>query len=123
MVDAPAICANPEAHPDPSRRYWAAIFAGLTYIAFGLIAGAATAFIATSPPVLIETVAGLALLGSFSVAMLNAVRHEGDREAAAVTFLVTASGLSFFGVGGAFWGLVAGGVLLAFDRWRDTTKT
>ena len=115
-----AICANPDAHPDPSRRYWAAVFAGLTYIAFGLTAGAATAFIATSPPVLIEAVAGLALLGAFAGAILNAVREEKDREAAIVTFLVTASGLSFFGVGAAFWGLVAGGVLLAFDRWRET---
>lgn len=115
-----AICANPDAHPDPARRYWAAVFAGLTYIAFGLTAGAATAFIATSPPVLIEAVAGLALLGAFAGAILNAVREEKDREAAIVTFLVTASGLSFFGVGAAFWGLVAGGVLLAFDRWRET---
>ena len=113
-----AICANPEAHPDPSRRYWAAVFAGLTFIAFGLTASAATAFIATSPPVLIEAVAGLALLGAFAGAILNAVRDEKDREAAVVTFLVTASGLSFFGIGGAFWGLVAGGVLLTFDRWR-----
>ena len=115
-----AICANPDAHPDPSRRYWAAVFAGLTYIAFGLTAGAATAFIATSPPVLIEAVAGLALLAAFASAILNAVREEKDREAAIVTFLVTASGLSFFGIGAAFWGLVAGGVLLAFDRWRET---
>jgi benzoate membrane transport protein len=117
-----AICANPEAHPDPSRRYWAAVFAGLTYIAFGLTAGAATAFIATSPPVLIEAVAGLALLGAFAGAILNAVRDEKDREAAVVTFLVTASGLSFLGIGGAFWGLIAGGVLLGFDRWRDRVR-
>jgi benzoate membrane transport protein len=117
-----AICANPEAHPDPTRRYWAAVFAGLTYIAFGLTAGAATAFFATSPPVLIEAVAGLALLGAFAGAILNAVRDEKDREAAIVTFLVTASGLSFYGIGAAFWGLLAGGVLLAFDRWRSRIR-
>ena len=117
-----ALCANPEAHPDPARRYWAAIFAGLTFIAFGLTATAATAFIAASPAVLIEAVAGLALLGAFANAMLNAVREERDREAAAVTFLVTASGLSFLGVGGAFWGLLAGGALLGVDRWRERRK-
>lgn len=112
-----AICANPDAHPEPARRWWAAVFAGLTYIAFGLTAAAATAFLATSPPILIEAVAGLALLGAFAAAIVNAMRDERDREAAAVTFLVTASGLSFLGVGGAFWGLLAGGALLGFDRW------
>ena len=114
-----ALCANPDAHPDPARRYWAAVFAGLTYIVFGLTATAATAFIAASPPILIEAVAGLALLGAFAGATLNAVREERDREAAVVTFLVTASGLSFLGIGGAFWGLLAGGALLAVDRWRE----
>jgi benzoate membrane transport protein len=113
-----ALCANPEAHPDPGRRYWAAVVAGLTYIAFGMTAVAATRFIAASPPILIEAVAGLALLGAFAGAILNAVHDERDREAASVTFLVTASGLSFLGIGAAFWGLVAGGALMGFDRWR-----
>ena len=114
-----ALCANPEAHPDPSRRYWAAVTAGVTYIAFGLTAGVATALIATSPPILIEAVAGLALLGAFAGAILNAVREEQTREAAVVTFLVTASGLSFVGVGAAFWGLLTGAILIAVDRWRQ----
>ncbi|MEN1361645.1 benzoate/H(+) symporter BenE family transporter, partial [Pseudomonas aeruginosa] len=30
--------------------------------------------------------------------------------AAGVAFLVTASGLTLFGIGSAFWGLIAGGV-------------
>ena len=51
-----ALCAGPDAHPDPRRRYWAAVVAGLTYVVFGLLAGAATAFIAASPPVLIRCV-------------------------------------------------------------------
>ena len=93
--------------------------AGVSYIAFGLTAGAATTLIATSPPILIEAVAGLALLGAFAGAILNAVREQPTREAAVVTFLVTASGLSFLGVGAAFWGLLMGAVLVAVDRWRQ----
>jgi benzoate membrane transport protein len=31
-------------------------------------------------------------------------------------FVTTASGVSFFGIGGAFWGLVAGGAMLALVR-------
>ena len=114
-----ALCAGPDAHPDPARRYWAAVVAGLTYVVFGLLAGAATAFIAASPPVLIEAVAGLALLGAFGSALLGAVSAIEGREAALVTFLVTASGQAFLGVSGAFWGLLAGGVLLALARVKS----
>jgi benzoate membrane transport protein len=115
-----ALCAAPEADPDPARRFWAAAVAGLLYIALGLTAGAATAFIAASPPVLIEAVAGLALLGAFASATQNALADAGRRDAAVVTFLATASGATFLGIGAAFWGLVAGGVMLALGRmaWR-----
>ena len=64
--------------------------------------------VARSPPVLIEAVAGLALIGAFGGAMLNAVQDEEGRLPGLVTFLVTASGLSLFGIGSAFWGLVFG---------------
>jgi benzoate membrane transport protein len=114
-----ALCAGSDAHPEPQRRYWAAVVAGFVYVLFGLIAGAATAFISASPPILIEAVAGLALLGAFGSALLAAMNAPADREAAVITFLVTASGLSFFGISGAFWGLVAGGAVLALTRWRS----
>lgn len=113
-----ALCAGPDAHPDPARRWWAAAVAGVTYILFGLLAGAATAFISASPPILIEAVAGLALLGAFGSALVGAMAEPQDREAAIVTFLVTASGLTFLGISGAFWGLVAGGAMFGLGRWR-----
>lgn len=113
-----ALCAGPDAHPDPKRRYWAAIVCGIVYILFGLAAGAATAFVAATPPILIEAVAGLALIGAFGSALLGAVSVAEDREAALITFLTTASGLSFFGIGDAFWGLVAGGAVLALTRFK-----
>jgi len=117
-----ALCAGPDAHPDPARRYWAAIVAGIAYLVFGLLATLATSFIAASPPILIQAVAGLALLGALAGSMMGAVAKVEDREAAVVTFVVTASGLSFFGISGAFWGLVAGGIILALTRWRDRRK-
>ena len=113
-----ALCAGPDAHPDPARRWWAAVVTGCTYILFGLAAGGAAVLISVAPPILIEAVAGLALLGAFGSALVGAVTGPQDREAAAITFLVTASGLSFFGISGAFWGLVAGGAMLAWTRWR-----
>jgi benzoate membrane transport protein len=112
-----AMCAGPEAHPDPTRRYWSAVVGGVAYVGFGLLAGAATGFIAASPPFLIEAVAGLALLGAFGSALLGAVSAVEGREAALATFLVTASGQGFLGISGAFWGLLAGGALLGLGRW------
>ena len=50
--------------------------------------------------------------GGLAVAM----KDEGHREAALVTFLVAASGLTPWGVGAAFWGVVAGALALAAQR-------
>jgi benzoate membrane transport protein len=115
-----ALCASPDAHPDPARRYWAAVVAGLFYLVLGLGAAAVTILVAAAPVILIEALAGLALLGSFAAATVAALAEPRDREAAVITFLVTASGLSLLGIGGAFWGLLAGGAVLTLDRWRTT---
>lgn len=100
-----------DTHPDPNRRYWASITNGACYVAFGLFAGLISAFVALAPTILIEAVAGLALLSAFAGAAYAAFAKPEDREASAVTLLATASGLSLFGVSGAFWGLLAGGAI------------
>jgi benzoate membrane transport protein len=108
-----AMCAGEDAHKDPTRRYWAAVIAAIGYVIIGLAAGAVTAFVALSPTILIEAVGGLALIGAFSGSAMAAFKEAETREAAAVTFLVTASGISFVGISGAFWGLLAGGLVMA----------
>ena len=110
-----ALCAGEDASPDPARRWIAAVSCGAVYLAFGLLAGPVAHFVAASP-ILIETVAGLALLNAFGGALHSALADVKAREAALITFLVAASGVSFFGVGGAFWGLVAGGAILALTQ-------
>lgn len=107
-----AMCAGADAHPDPERRYWSAIIGGIGYIVLGLLAGAVTAFVALAPPILIQAVAGLALIGAFSGSAVAAFQAIESREAAAVTFLITASGISIGGISGAFWGLIAGGLMM-----------
>ncbi len=111
-----AMCAGVDAHPDPDRRYWASLNAGIFYIIFGLLAGVVTAFVALAPAILIEAVAGLALIGAFSGSAMAAFKEPETREAAAITFIVTASGVSFGGISGAFWGLLAGGLVLMLAR-------
>lgn len=113
-----AICAGPEAHPDPARRWPAALVAGAGYVVLGLFAGVAAAFVGAAPPVLIQAVAGLALLGAFGAALMAAVQVPEEREAAVVCFLVAGGGLTIWGIGGAFWGLLAGLAIRALARWR-----
>lgn len=118
-----ALCAGKDAHPDPSKRYWAAVSGGVFYIVFGLLAGLVTAFISLAPGILIEAVAGLALIGAFAGSAVAAFREEDAREAAAVTFIVTAAGLTFYGISGAFWGLLAGGLIYVLTHLRNRPKT
>ena len=113
-----ALCAGEEASPDPARRRIAAASNGVGCIVLGLLAAGVARFVVGSP-ILIEAVAGLALLNACGGALSGALASPKEREAALVTFLVTASGVSFFGVGGAFWGLVVGAGVLFFDRARD----
>ena len=73
---------------------------------------------ASFPPALIAVVAGVALLGPFLGALGGALAGGAHAAPAAVTFVVTASGLSLMGIGAAFWGLVAGLALVAIDAGR-----
>lgn len=111
-----AICAGPEAHPDPQKRWPAPVAAGGIYILLGLAASLAAAFIAASPPILIQAVAGLALLSSLASALSGALAQEESRLPAILTFVATASGITIFGIGAPFWGLVGGIVLLLLLR-------
>lgn len=111
-----AICMGREAHEDATRRYVAAIAAGVFYVLVGLFGATVAALFAAFPKELILAIAGIALLGTIGNSLAAALREEAEREPALVTFLVTASGLSLAGIGSAFWGLVAGVVTLLVLR-------
>jgi len=118
-----AICMGREAHEDPARRYMASVLAGLFYVVLGLAGGAVVGLIAAFPKALVLAVAGFALLGTIGNGLAAAMKDEKSREAALVTFLVTASGLTLWGVASAFWGVVAGAIALAVQHWRPFALT
>lgn len=103
-----AICTGAEAHPDPQRRYVAGAAGGIAYLVLGCFAGTVLALFATLPKELIATLAGLALFPSIATSLTAAVADASDRDAALVTFIVCASGMSLFGLGAAFWSLLFG---------------
>ena len=110
-----AICTGPDVHPDPAERWKTGPFYALAYLIFAIFGASLVAIFTALPPSLIVLVAGLALMAPLANALSIALKDEPERMAATTTFAVTASGLTLFGVGSAFWGLVAGLVVLALD--------
>lgn len=115
-----AICMGPESHPDGKKRYTAAISSGLIYIVIGVFSGMVVSLFAVFPKEFIMGIAGIALFGTIGNSLTSAVIHEKDREAAMITFFVTASGVSLLGIGAAFWGLVAGSIAGAVLSYRKS---
>ncbi|WP_087658494.1 benzoate/H(+) symporter BenE family transporter [Caballeronia terrestris] len=103
-----AICTGPEAHADRSKRYMAAVWCGIFYLLAGVFGATIAALFAAFPKALVVSVAALALFGSIMSGLANAMHDARQREAALVTFMVTASGLTLLSIGSAFWGLVTG---------------
>jgi benzoate membrane transport protein len=112
-----AICMGPEAHKDPSKRYVATVAAGVFYLLVGLFGATVGALLTALPSELVGAIAGLALLSTLGKGLATALVQERDREAALITFLVTASGVTLWGIGSAFWGLVAGSLTLGLLKF------
>ncbi|HWS34314.1 MAG TPA: benzoate/H(+) symporter BenE family transporter, partial [Actinoplanes sp.] len=103
-----AICTGPQAHPDPRRRYLAAVWAGVFYLMVAVLGATITSLLTAFPVVLVLAIAGIGLLGTIGSSLTSSLRGDRWREAAVVTLLATASGVQLLGVGSAFWGLIAG---------------
>jgi len=113
-----AICTGPHAHEDPSKRYTAAVWCGIFYGIAGTFGATMAALFAALPKELILSIAALALFGSIINGLSTAMNEPKEREAALITFMVTASGFTLFSVGSAFWGIVAGVLTLLILNWR-----
>lgn len=111
-----AICTGPDAHPDPKQRWWTGIAYLGVYAALAGLGASLVALFAVFPSALVKTIAGLGLIGALTGALGSALGEEKERLAAVTTFAVTASGIVVLGVGAAFWGLLAGILVLALDR-------
>ena len=112
-----AICMGREAHENPRKRYTAAMACGAIYVVIGVFGATFTAVLTAFPNELVAAIAGLALLGTIGNALAVALQDESHREAAAITFLVTLSGVAIAGIGSAFWGVVAGGIAIAVQQY------
>ncbi|WP_088283859.1 benzoate/H(+) symporter BenE family transporter [Ideonella sp. A 288] len=118
-----ALCTGQDAHEDPDRRYVAGIANGLFYLVGGCLAGTIIGVFTVLPAPFVAVLAGLALIGAITANVQSAASDPEHREAAMVTFLVTACGMSLWGLGAAFWGVVIGGCAYAVLGWQRPSAT
>lgn len=111
-----AICTGPDAHPDRAERWKGGVVYASGYAVLAAVAASVVAVAQSFPAELIAILAGLALLGPFMGSLRAAMGGSSDPFAPAVTFVVTASGVSILSVGAPFWGLVAGLVAMGLPQ-------
>lgn len=111
-----AVCADPDAHPDPEYRYLATVAQGVFFIAFGLAGATAVSLIRALPTALVVSLAGLALIPVILQALRLSVGQTKHTLAAGIALFVGASNLTILGINSAFWAIVAGIVVARFLR-------
>ncbi len=111
-----SICTSPDAHENPDKRYWSGVANGVFYLIGGIFAGTIVLFFTSFPGEMIAIIAGLALLGAISNSLSSALEDKEHLDASLITFMATASGVSLFGIGSAFWGVVLGSLVYAINH-------
>lgn len=103
-----ALCTGKDAHELKEKRYIAGVANGIFYLLGGLLAGSIVMVFSLLPKELVAALAGLALIGAISTNITIAMKDDSQRDAALITFLATASGMSFLGLSSVFWGILIG---------------
>ncbi|MCF5893490.1 benzoate/H(+) symporter BenE family transporter [Aeromonas veronii] len=117
-----AICMGKEVDPDTKRRWPAAVWAGCFYLVTGCFGATVAALFSAFPAALVTCVAGLALLGTIGSSLHSALQQDEAREAALLTFIITASGISLLGIAAACWGLLIGLAIYQFQPYRQRNQ-
>lgn len=117
-----AISLDDQVHPDPAKRYIAGMSCGFFYILVGLFAATLTSLLMSFPQVFITALAGIALFGTIGHNIALAFHDIEEREAALMTFLFSASGVQFLGIGSAFWGLIFGIIVMLVFKFKTKIK-
>lgn len=113
-----SICMGKEAHPDKDKRYMAAVISGIFYIFVGIFAGIIGQFFSSLPKELVAIITGLALFGTITNGLEGAFKKHNEIDSAMITFFITASGITFLGIGSAFWGIVGGGLNYLINHYK-----
>ncbi|MGR1255603.1 benzoate/H(+) symporter BenE family transporter [Aeromonas veronii] len=117
-----AICMGKEVDPDTKRRWPAAVWAGCFYLVTGCFGATVAALFSAFPAALVTCIAGLALLGTIGSSLHSALQQDEAREAALLTFIITASEISLLGIAATCWGLLIGLAIYQFQSYRQRNQ-
>lgn len=107
-----AICMTEDVHKDKKKRYTAGIWTGIFYCIIGVFGATVASAFSAFPQIFVATLAGIALFGTIANGLTLALSDDASREPALIAFLTTASGVTLWGIGSAFWGIVLGIIAL-----------
>lgn len=110
-----AICLGEDTHPDRQQRWKVGLVYAAVWLGLGLLGPLILSLLSALPPALMVALVALALLGPLTGALTGAFTPPTTRFAATLTIAVTASGVAAFGIGAAFWGLIAGLAVYALE--------
>jgi benzoate membrane transport protein len=110
-----AICLGDDVHPDRAQRWKVGLIYGALWVALGLLSPAILPLLKSLPPEVMTLLVALALLAPLTGALTGAYTPPATRFAATITLTVTASGVAVFGIGAAFWGLMAGLIIFGLE--------
>ncbi|MEE2035517.1 benzoate/H(+) symporter BenE family transporter [Rhodococcus chondri] len=106
-----------------ARQYTAALTCGVLAIVFGLFAPLFVRWMIAAPASFVAVLGGLAMLKALQGAFVAGFGRKYTM-GALIAFVVTASDVTFWGIGAAFWGIVAGVVvswLLERQDWKPAS--
>ena len=81
---------------------------GVFYLILAACGGMVVSLFAALPGELLWALAGIAIFGTLISNIDKAWSEPATREASLITLLASASGMTLWGIGSAFWGLLIG---------------
>lgn len=114
-----SLCLNKDVDQDANKRYTAAIVASIFYLVIAFLGATVTSFLLSLPQALIIGLASLALLPTLIGSLLDAFKDKNSLDSCVLTFFITVSGISIYGLNSILLGLVLGLTLYFFERRKN----
>lgn len=111
-----AICMNKDVDLDANQRYQATIWAGIFYLLAGCWASAVVSLFLILPTDIVQMLAGFALLGTLLMCLKTSFSKDKATEPALLTFLISLSGVTLFGINAPILGLLVGIALFKYQQ-------
>ncbi|WP_443969745.1 benzoate/H(+) symporter BenE family transporter [Sphingobium sp. CR28] len=120
-----ALCTSPDADPDKAARWRVGLIYAALYLLLATFSPVLVRYFLALPQTTLAVLTGIALIPALTGALEAMMSSMENHDASILTFVVTASGLTLFGLGSAFWGVVAGVTAMAVARLlhRQPTDT